>query len=171
MSTFTSQITTARKALWSAVNDYSETKEFFNTKIRLDDVDSRGTAMRDPVPSISDLPAILIETQSIKPKWFVSQLKEWPIMVGVKIWTKDWNYTTAEEACERFFNATWRAAASGETVGIVKNATGRHPQFNTMTFRRVVLKQSESDQGFKAIEGSIVVALSTYKGPFADGAC
>lgn len=129
-------LTNARRAIWSAIDNWPDLAGAFNLKLRFDSVGAdqddgalSGGMLTDTLePSLSDLPAISVIPTTVDPSWWTHEMMTFLASYQVVIWTRDWYLPDAEDLIEKTWKAIWQAAASDSSAGYVKVATGYHPK-------------------------------------------
>jgi hypothetical protein len=124
-------ITTAREALWNAINNWSALKadpddklaSKFKAFFRYDD-SMELPVWKNPEPSLSELPAISIWTSGVDPRWYLNQGQLWPIGFEITIWTPGYHLPTCEKFVADVWNAIHNAVIPETTVTWLKNALG-----------------------------------------------
>lgn len=161
-------LTDARNAVWSAIDNYASLNGAFNQKFRYDKEQSTWENIE---PSISDLSAIAIVPINMSPEWWTNRMQNWPYVLDVTLWTKNWHLEPAEELIEKVILAMYRATPSGSSVPYIKKATGYHPtKHGPATFQASRLTDAKNGQGTKVIITRMQVSLRIHRDPFGDDA-
>lgn len=101
----TNPFTVARNAIWNSILNYTHddwglvdltrpTGTLFG-KIYRHDEEQAGRVALEPSPS--DLPAIEVTPQNVVPRWWTGNLQQYPQFYRIRIWSRDWNLTTADD--------------------------------------------------------------------------
>lgn len=162
-------LTDARLSLWTAIDEWpdladesTETGRVFNATYRFDD---EMALLSEIVPSISDLPALVILPVSITPAWYTNEMQVWPLLLDVTLFTQDWNLGQAEDLIERVCDAIYQAHPEESSVPYVKTATGYYPQrLGPITFTPTSVG---SVSPIKVIQTKLTLALRLQKDVFA----
>lgn len=143
-------LTTARRALWDAINAWSELRDpqdssrsLFRLKF---DWEADQPLIVEAEPSISDFPAIeIIPSGGVSTSYVTNVAQEWGLSLDVKVWTHGWSLPDVEELAEKIARAIFQAAPDASTVSYVKAAVGLHPRLAGISITAVRLRDSEGD--------------------------
>lgn len=166
----TALITTARRALWNALDAFPALKNsaddptatLFHQRF---DFESEAATFEALEPSISDFPCIMIAPASVNPLWYLNQMQNWQIIFQVTIWTADWTLPELENLIERTAEAFFQAVpddGTGSTVPIVKGTVGFYPMLGHFVISPANVGQERET---KATRVQMQLTLSNNKNP------
>jgi hypothetical protein len=164
-----SPLTTARNALWLAIDNWRETVEAFHKKWTFNRTDK---SLKRPGPGLGDLPAIAIWTESFDQEWFNNIETKWPVQYRITIWTRDWELSEAEDLLHRVWRALYLAKPEGSNVEYLKAACGGLiPMPGPVTFRRAYISDAAiesvgKDDRTPVTVTDFTVVLKTRQSPF-----
>lgn len=167
-------IETARQALWTCIDQYSELEDLntetgraFIREFKGDDSDDGLVLQRNLEPAIGEVPAIAIKFAGLKSLWDQNQSQKWEMKFAFWIWTIDWHQPRCTSLAEKVLRAFWRyntLTPPSSSDNHIKMQTGYYPrEYGLSPVEFVDLKDSGQ---VSRIEG--FVNLRSTKNPFVD---
>lgn len=160
---FSNILTTARQAVWTAINNWSALDDVFATTSKLN-LEDNAAQQVDIVAGASDLPVILVQPISLLPEWWTNRMQQWPYTLQILIFTTA-DVREAEQYAVDVLDAIYQYTAEGQTVPHVKLATGFHPKRVTLQSE---MKNIGPEGAVLARQTTITLALRLTKDPFGD---
>lgn len=164
-----SPLTTARTALWSAIDNWRETVDSFRRKFKFQSDDK---SLRRVGPGMGDLPAIAIWTEGFDQEWFNGVETNWPVQYRIEIWTRDWELSGPEDLLHRVWRALYLAKPEGSNKEYLKAVCGGLvPMPGRVGFRRayisdVAIESTGKEDKSPVTVTEFIVALRTRQSPF-----
>lgn len=126
-----SRLTSARRSVWQAIDNWEGLANTFRKKFRFESTTVEGThaeaAHRPEAPtSQADLPAIAIMPGAATPQWATNMQMDHPYTLLVRYWTAGRNVDRSEEIWDEIIQAVHRAKPEGnlDIDTYVKEGTG-----------------------------------------------
>lgn len=147
-------LTDARRAMWSAIRAWPDTKNAFQKQF---DFEKESAGVYDIAPSISDFPCIAIFPGGVDPQWWTNRMQQWPYSLIVTVWTADWYLPQSEILSRKVIDAIFQAKPTdpGPTY-IETTLLGKIPRLSPIRFERTKLGEGEKT---KAIRADITIEL------------
>ncbi len=158
--------TGARLAVWQALDNFSGLQaggiSVFNRTYRFD---VEMALMNEISPAFSDLPALALLPISVTPEWWTSQMQQWPLVLELTLWTRDWRLDLAEQLIEQVGYALFQSQ-NAQGVPFIKAATGYYPrQLGPITFTPT---RTGGERKTKAVQTRMTLGLRLAVDPLAD---
>lgn len=158
-------LTDARLGLWQAIDNWpalkvnpgDTTATVFKKTFRFD---QDAPAQKELAPTLSQLPCLALVTVGVKPDWINNRQQAWSIDYELRLWTRYWVLTEAEQLFEEVMNALYRAKSGN--VEYVRQATG----YPVMAYPEMQMAPIETEESNKAMLTTWKVGLRTTKDPF-----
>lgn len=164
-ATASKTLTRVRRAVWDALNNWSEWTgstwaRKFESDAALDEL-----ALHDP--GLFDLPAIAVTWGQTNPRFFVHTVQDWPATVDVVAWFPIKSIRLAEYRAWQITRAVYQGAPTGTpTMSYIRTATGRLPEKNTpISIEPVSLGRA---QQVKAVRVTCTFTITGLMSPWSE---
>ncbi|WP_373649009.1 hypothetical protein [Schlesneria sp. DSM 10557] len=158
-------LTKIRRAVWDALNNWSEwDDETWSRKFELD-ADLDELALHDP--GLFDLPAIAVNVGPTNPRFMAHTVQDWPVTVDVVAWFPIHAIRLAEYRAWQIQRAIYQGAPEdAPTMTYIRTASGRLPEKNPQILFEPV--QIGRAQQLKAVRMTCTFTITGLVSPWSD---
>lgn len=156
-------LTQARESVRDSIRNWPELQSVFEWEVWGGD---ELELLDELEPSMSRLPAIILEPSNLATRWKTNRSQEWPYTLNLMVWTRGWSFSKCEKIIEQIILALHRAAPSGSGVTYVKTATGREPNITSVQGPRTDRLADATGKGTKVTTAAVSVVLTLNRDPF-----
>ncbi|WP_010586309.1 hypothetical protein [Schlesneria paludicola] len=159
-TTPTTILTKIRRAVWDALENWSEWDETTWTRAFRDDADLDELALHDPAEF--EFPAIAVTWGPTSPRHLTNLAQDWPAMINVTAWFPPHQTSLAEYRASQIVRAIWQCKPEGQNVEYVRRACGRFPEKNSpINLDSIELGRSGQVKALKLTCGFVITGIST----------
>lgn len=134
-------LTSARQAVWEAIDNWDELKDSIRRKYRFED---NSAVQKDLNPTIGDLPALAIYPSPTPLEWVTNQQHRVGYTLGFQLWTKHWNLLEGEDLWEKIVRGIYQSRPSANERPYVDANIRKVMQWGPVSARRAQLANSKN---------------------------
>jgi hypothetical protein len=149
-------LTTARQAVWDAIDNWPALANTFRQKIRFEKSSGTKLGLIDSEePSGQDFPCIAVSPSVVNPTWLGNQVQFRPYSLTITIWTAGWDSVNQnEQIWEDVINAIYKCKLPDDSDTYIGAATNAGPYgFGNSRWTRVTFpnKQKAWNHSFDVV--------------------
>jgi hypothetical protein len=120
-------LTTARHAVWNAIETWPSLEHLFKRRFRFEDYP--GKVAGRPSPTIGEIPAIAIYPDTAQSTWALNQSQDVRYPLRIDFWTREWDVREGERIWEELIKALYQnLSPSSDAVRRIVGFTPLSPQ-------------------------------------------
>jgi len=139
-------LTTARQAVWNAIDNWPALDGVFREKLRFEpNATGKLSGMDFEEPSGANFPGIGIFPSVVNPVWLGNQVQFRPYSLTITIWTQGWNsIKQSEQLWEDVLNAIYKCKLPDDSDTYIGAATNAGPYgFGNSRWTKVTMKNEQ----------------------------